>query len=79
MAIQYADKKIKEARQRISALDQELADLRRQSYSPHLSRQTKQEMRALSALLGQQRCDAYMDLMELVELAEMLPEYMGWA
>jgi len=36
-------------------------------------------MRALSSVLGQQRCEAYMDLMELVELAEMPPEYMGWA
>jgi hypothetical protein len=46
---------------------------------PHLRRGMKQEMRAQSALLGQQRCEAYMDLMELVELTEMPPKYMGWA
>lgn len=76
MTIKYAEVKIKEARQRIVALDRELAEIRRQSYSPRLSRQLKQEMREQSASLGQQRCEAYM---ELVELAEMPPEYMGWA
>ena len=53
--------------------------IRRQSYSPRLSRALKQEMRAQSAHLGQQRCEAYMELMELVELAEMPLEYCGWA
>jgi hypothetical protein len=31
------------------------------------------------ARLGQERCEAYMELVELVELAEMPPEFMGWA
>jgi fructose-specific phosphotransferase system component IIB len=79
MTIKFADHKIKEAQQRIVALDRELAEIRRQSHSRYLSRQVKQEMRAQSALLGQQRCEAYMELVELVELAEMPPEFMGWA
>jgi hypothetical protein len=77
--IKFADVKIHEARQRIVALDRELAEIRRQSHSRYLSQQMKQEMRAQSALLGQQRCAAYAELMELVELAEMPPELMGWA
>jgi fructose-specific phosphotransferase system component IIB len=79
MTIKFADQTIHEARQRIVALDRDLAELRRQSHSRYLSRQVKQEMRAQSALLAQQRCEAYMELMELVELAEMPPEFMGWA
>ena len=79
MTIKYADQKIREARQRIVALDWELGEIRRQSHSRYLSRQVKQERRAQSALLSQQRCEAYMELMELLELADMPPEYMGWA
>ena len=45
MTIKYADQKIHEARQRIVALDRELAELRRQSHSAHLSREIKKEMR----------------------------------
>jgi hypothetical protein len=41
MTIKYADQKIKEARQRIVALDWELAEIRRQSHSRYLSRQVK--------------------------------------
>jgi fructose-specific phosphotransferase system component IIB len=79
MTIKYADVKIREARQRIVALDRELAEIRRQSHSRYASRQIKQAMRAQSALLRQHRCEAYMELMELVELAEMPLEYCGWA
>jgi hypothetical protein len=38
MRIKYADQKIKEARQRVVALDRELAEIRRQSRSPKISR-----------------------------------------
>jgi fructose-specific phosphotransferase system component IIB len=79
MTIKYADQKIHEARQRIVALDRELAEIRRQSHSRYLSQQIKREMREGAARLGQQRCEAYMELVELVELAEMPPEFMGWA
>ena len=79
MTIKFADQKIEEARQRIVALDRELAEIRRLSHSAHLSQEIKREMREDAARLGQQRCEAYMELMELVELAEMPPEYMGWA
>jgi hypothetical protein len=64
MTIKYADVKIREARQRIVALDRELAEIRRQSCSPHLSQQTKKDMRAQSALLAQQRCEAWMEFMD---------------
>lgn len=79
MTIKYADQKIKEARQRIAALDRELAELRRQSHSAKLSRVLKAEMREQSTRLREERCTAWMELVELVELAEMPPEYMGWA
>jgi len=29
--------------------------------------------------LGEERCRSYMELIELIELAEMPPEYMAWA
>ena len=79
MIIKYADQKIREARSRMVSLDRELAALRRQSYSPRLSRALKQEMREQTARLGEERCRALMDLMELIELAEMPLEYMGSA
>jgi hypothetical protein len=79
MTIKYADQKIHEARQRVVALDGELAEIRRQSRSPKLSRPLKQAMREQSTRLGEERSKAWMDLVELVELAEMPPEYMGWA
>jgi hypothetical protein len=44
-----------------------------------LSQQIKREMCEEAARLGQQRCEAWMELVELVELAEMPPEFMGWA
>ena len=77
MPIKYADVKIREARSRIAALDRELADLRRQSHSPQLARVLKAEMREQCTRLCQQRCEAWLEFVELVELAEMPPEYMG--
>jgi len=44
-----------------------------------LSRQLKQEMREQCTRLREERCKAWMELVELVELSEMPVEYMGWA
>ena len=77
MTIKYADVKITETRQRIAALDRELAQIQRQSYSPRQSRQLKQELRKQSTRLGEERCKVWMELVELSELTEMPPEYTG--
>ena len=82
MAIAYADQKIKEARQRVAALDRELADLRRQSRKIAKSPETRialLAMREQTARLEEERCRAYWELAELIELSEMPVEYMGWA
>ena len=77
--IKFADQRIEEARKRVVALDRDLVELGRQSYSPHLSREQKQELRAQTASLGRERCDAYAEFVELTVLVEMSPEHMGWA
>ena len=82
MAIAYAEQKIKEARQRVAALDRELADLRRQSRKVAKSPDTRVAllaMREQTARLEGERCRAYWELAELIELDEMPTEYMGWA
>jgi len=82
MAIAYAEQKIHEARQRVAALDRGLADLRRQSRKVAKSPDTRVEllaMREQTARLGEERIKAYAELVELIGLAEMSPEYMGWA
>jgi hypothetical protein len=79
MTIKFAEQKIHEARQRVAAIDRELADLRRQSHSPSLSRALKRQMRKQCTRLVQQRCEAWMELVELVDLAEIPVEYMGLA
>ena len=82
MSIKFAEQKIHEARQRVAALDRELADLRRQSRKVAKSPDTRVELLAMrehSGRLEQQRCRAYMDLLELIELSEMPVEFMGLA
>jgi hypothetical protein len=82
MTIKFAEQKIKEARQRVAALDRELADLRRQSRKVAKSLDTRVALLAMrdeTAHLEEQRCQAYWALAELIELAEMPPAYMGWA
>ena len=82
MTINYADQKIHEARQRVAGRDRELADLRRQSRKVAKSPETRVAllaMREQSSRLEDERCRAYWELAELIELAEMAPEYMGWA
>jgi hypothetical protein len=82
MTIKFAEQKIKEARQRVAALDRELADLRRQSRKVTKSPDTRVALLAMrdqSSRLEDERCRAYWELAELIELDEMSPEYMGWA
>ena len=82
MSIKFAEQKIKEARQRVAALDRELADLRRQSRRVAQSPDTRVAllaMREQSSRLEDERCRAYWELAELIELSEMPPECMAWA
>ena len=82
MPIKYAEQKIHEARQRVAALDRELADLRRQSRKVAKSPDTRialLAMREQTSRLEEERCRAYWELAELIELDEMSPEYMAWA
>ena len=82
MTIKYAEQKIKEARQRVAALDRELADLRRQSRKVAKSPDTRVAllaMREQSACLEGERGRAYMELLELIELDEMAPANMWLA
>ena len=65
MTIKFAEQKIKEARQRVAALDRELADLRRQSRRVAKSPDTRVAllaMREQSARLEEERCRAYWEL-----------------
>jgi hypothetical protein len=82
VTIKYAEQKIREARQRVAALDRELADLRRQSRKVAKSPDTRVAllaMREQTALLEQERCKAYVELLDLIHLSEMPAEYMGSA
>jgi hypothetical protein len=76
--IKFADQKIREARARIAALDRELAALQRSLpdlSDPHLERDVREEITPL----GDERCKAFLELLELLELADMPPEEMGSA
>jgi urease accessory protein UreF len=79
MPIKFAHQTIREARSRIAALDRELAALQRSirclPSNHHLSR----ELREQAIRLGEERCKAFRDLLELLELAEMPAEEMGSA
>jgi hypothetical protein len=82
VTIKYAEQKIHEARQRLASIDREMAALQRQSRKVAEGPDTRvalMSMREQSTRLGQERGRAYMELLELIELAEMPPEYMGWA
>jgi hypothetical protein len=82
MTIKFAEQKIKEARQRVAALDRELADLRRQSRRVAKSPETRVAllaMREQSSRLEGERCKAYVELVDLIHLSEMPTEYMGSA
>jgi hypothetical protein len=76
--IKFADQKIREARARIAALDRELAALQRslpEFSDPHLERDVREEI----TRLGDERCKAFLELLELLELADMPPEEMARA
>lgn len=82
MTIQYAEQKIHEARQRVAALERELADLRRQSRKVAKTPDTRGAllaMREQSTRLEEERCRAYAELVELIALAEMSLVHMGSA
>jgi hypothetical protein len=64
-----ADEQIEEMTRKLASLDRRLANLE------CLRPQTSASVRELRA----QRDRARMELLELVELAEMPPEFMGWA
>ena len=68
MTIKYAEQKIYEARQRLTALDHALADLRRQTRTVASSPDTRIAllvMREELARLGEERIKAYAELVEL--------------
>ena len=82
MPIKYAKEKIQEARQRLAALDRELADLRRQSRKVARSADTRIALLAMReelARLADERLKAYAELVELIGLSEMSSEHMGLA
>jgi hypothetical protein len=82
MTIKYAEQKIHEARQRLASIDREMAALQRQSRKVAKSPDTRVALLAMSeqsTRLGKERCKAYMELAELIGLAEMPAEHMGWA
>ena len=79
MTIKYADQKIREARARIAALDRDLAALQRAIRCLPSNHHVLRELREQAIRLGDERCKGFQELLELVELAEMPPEYMGWA
>lgn len=72
MAIEFADQKIHEVRQRLAALDRELMALARIVGDDRVSR-------AERGRILQERLKAFLELLELLELAEMPPEEMGSA
>jgi hypothetical protein len=74
-----ADDAIREARLLIAEFDREIAE------TAKILRATKKENRPVVRLRGElsrlrrERAKAYSDLLDLLELAEMPPEFMGWA
>ena len=72
MTIKFADVRIREARQRIAALDRELAQLWKALHALLPDDPAVQELRAENVRLGNERTKAYLELMELLEL-EMMP------
>jgi hypothetical protein len=69
LAIELADQKILEARQRLAALDRELTALARIG-DDRASREGR-------GRILQERLKAFLELLELLDLAEMPPEEMG--
>jgi len=77
--IQFADQRIREVRQRIAALDRELAQLPKAFLALPVDDPMVSELRAESARLGNERNKAYLELLELLELDETPTSEMGSA
>ena len=79
MTIEFADQRIREARQRIAALDRELAQLWKALHALPPDDPTVAELRAENVRLANERNEAYLELLELLELDEMPTSEMGSA
>ena len=79
MTIKFADQRIREARQKFAALDRELAQLPKAFLALAADDPLVKDLRAESARLGNERTQAYLELLELLELDEMPTSEMGSA
>ena len=79
MTIKFADQRIREARQKIAALDRALAQVRRAFPALQPNDPIVKELRAENVRLSNERTKAYLELMELLELEMMPREEMGSA
>jgi hypothetical protein len=79
MTIKFADQKIREVRQRIAALDRELAQLPKAFLTLPVDDPMVEELRAESVRLSNERNAAYLELLELLELDETPVSEMGQA
>ena len=79
MTIKFADQRIREARQRIAALDRALAQVPRAFPNLRPDDPVVKELRAENVRLSNERTKACIELMELLELDEMPREEMGSA
>jgi hypothetical protein len=77
MTIKFADQRIREARQRIAALDRELAQLPKAFLTLRVDDPMAEELRAESVRLCNERDKAYRELLELLELDETPTSEMG--
>jgi len=79
MTIKFADQRIPEARQKIAALDRELAQVPKAFLTLPADDPMVSELHAESVRLGNERNEAYLELMELLELDETPTSEMGSA
>ena len=79
--IKSSGEQIDDAMRRFASLDRELAALQRRPRpgSKKLGYPVLKELRKETALARERRDAACRDLVELIDLAEMPPECMGWA
>ena len=70
MTIKFADQHVREARQRIVALDRELAQLPKAFLALPADDPIVKELRAENVRLANERNGAYRELLELLELDE---------
>jgi hypothetical protein len=79
MTIKFADQRIHEARQRLTALDRALADPRRQSRRVAKSPDTRVALLAMREQSADWARSASSELVALIGLSGMAPEHMGLA